>query len=71
MIFASKAFLVFLPVVLLLYFAQRSRAAKYRVLLAASWLFYAWLTGVLYGGLKSRRGDPESASAAPRDTSSV
>jgi O-antigen ligase len=34
-------------------------------------LFYAWLTGVLYGGLKSRRGDPESASAAPRDTSSV
>jgi alginate O-acetyltransferase complex protein AlgI len=44
MIFASKAFLVFLPAVLLLYFAQRSRAAKYRVLLAASWLFYAWLS---------------------------
>ena len=44
MIFATKAFAVFLPVVLVLYFALRSRAHKYRVLLAASWLFYAWLS---------------------------
>jgi D-alanyl-lipoteichoic acid acyltransferase DltB (MBOAT superfamily) len=44
MIFASKAFFVFLPVVLVLYFALRARASKYRVLLAASWLFYAWLS---------------------------
>lgn len=41
MIFASKAFLVFLPVVLLGYHALSGRAWKYRVLLAASWLFYA------------------------------
>ncbi len=44
MIFASKAFLVFLPVVLVLYFALRTRSHKYRVLLAASWFFYAWLS---------------------------
>jgi alginate O-acetyltransferase complex protein AlgI len=44
MIFASKAFLVFLPVVLCLYFALRTRAHKYNLLLAASWLFYAWLS---------------------------
>ncbi len=44
MIFASKAFLVFLPVVLVLYFALRVRTQKYRVLLAASWLFYAWIS---------------------------
>src|SRR5215510_6765318 len=44
MIFASKAFFVFLPVVLLLYFALRTRTHKYRVLLGASWLFYAWIS---------------------------
>jgi len=44
MIFASKAFLVFLPVVLAMYFSLRSRAHKYNLLLAASWLFYAWLS---------------------------
>src|SRR5215213_4652360 len=44
MIFASKAFLVILPVVLLLYFGLRTRAHKYNLLLAASWLFYAWLS---------------------------
>src|SRR5262245_18004504 len=44
MIFASKAFFVFLPVVLLLYIALRTRTHKYRVLLGASWLFYAWIS---------------------------
>jgi alginate O-acetyltransferase complex protein AlgI len=44
MIFATKPFLIFLPTVLVLYFALRSRAAKYNVLLAASWLFYTWLS---------------------------
>lgn len=44
MIFASKAFFVFLPVVLLLYHASRRRGQKYTILLAASWLFYAWLS---------------------------
>ena len=44
MIFASKAFFVFLPVVLILYHLLRSRSHKYGVLLAASWLFYAWLS---------------------------
>jgi D-alanyl-lipoteichoic acid acyltransferase DltB (MBOAT superfamily) len=44
MIFASKAFLVFLPLVLLCYFALRTRTQKYRLLLAASWLFYAWIS---------------------------
>jgi alginate O-acetyltransferase complex protein AlgI len=44
MIFATKTFLVFLPAVLVLYFALRSRAHKYNLLLAASWLFYAWLS---------------------------
>jgi alginate O-acetyltransferase complex protein AlgI len=44
MIFATKAFLVFLPAVLTLYFALRTRAQKYNLLLAASWLFYAWLS---------------------------
>ena len=44
MIFANKWFFVFLPAVLLLYFALRSRAHKYNVLLAASWVFYAWLS---------------------------
>ena len=44
MVFATKAFWVFLPAVLLLYHLSRGRAHKYRVLLAASWLFYAWLS---------------------------
>src|SRR4051794_28724537 len=38
--FASKAFFVFLPVVLLTYHLLRTRTHKYRFLLAASWLFY-------------------------------
>ena len=44
MIFASKAFFVFLPTVLVLYHLLRSRTHKYGVLLGASWLFYAWLS---------------------------
>src|SRR5262245_19281342 len=40
--FASKAFFIFLPLVLILYHGLRTRTAKYRFLLAASWLFYAW-----------------------------
>ena len=44
MVFATKAFWVFLPVVLLLYHASAGRTRKYAVLLAASWLFYAWLS---------------------------
>jgi alginate O-acetyltransferase complex protein AlgI len=43
-IFASKAFFVFLPTVLVLYHLLRGRTHKYRVLLAASWLFYAWIS---------------------------
>jgi alginate O-acetyltransferase complex protein AlgI len=38
--FASKAFFIFLPVVLLGYHLLRGRERKYRFLLAASWLFY-------------------------------
>lgn len=44
MIFASKEFFLFLPVVLVIYHALRHRSHKYRFLLAASWLFYAWLS---------------------------
>ncbi|MDB5308726.1 MAG: putative poly(Beta-D-mannuronate) O-acetylase [Gemmataceae bacterium] len=44
MIFASKAFFIFLPVVLVLYHLPRARGRKYGVMLAASWLFYAWLS---------------------------
>jgi alginate O-acetyltransferase complex protein AlgI len=44
MIFASKAFFVFLPTVLLLYHLLRRRSHKYGFLLAASWVFYAWLS---------------------------
>jgi alginate O-acetyltransferase complex protein AlgI len=40
-IFASKAFLVFLPVVLIGYHLVGRRAPKYAFLLAASWVFYA------------------------------
>lgn len=39
---ASKAFFLFLPAVLLLYHLLGRRSHKYTVLLAASWLFYAW-----------------------------
>ena len=38
--FASKAFFIFLPVVLLGYHLLRGRERRYRFLLAASWLFY-------------------------------
>ena len=41
MIFTTKAFLVFLPLVLVGYHALSGRAWKYRFLLAASWGFYA------------------------------
>ena len=44
LIFASRAFFIFLPVVLLLYHTLRSRSHKYNVLLVASWLFYAWIS---------------------------
>jgi alginate O-acetyltransferase complex protein AlgI len=43
-VFASKAFFIFLPTVLVLYYLLRRRSHKYGVLLAASWLFYAWLS---------------------------
>ncbi|MGL6094233.1 MAG: MBOAT family O-acyltransferase, partial [Fimbriiglobus sp.] len=39
---ASKAFFIYLPVVLLAYHLLRGRSAKYNLLLAASWVFYAW-----------------------------
>lgn len=35
-----RAFFIFLPVVLLVYHLLRRRSAKYRFLLAASWIFY-------------------------------
>jgi alginate O-acetyltransferase complex protein AlgI len=38
--FASRAFFVFLPIVLVTYHLARTRTAKYRLLLAASWFFY-------------------------------
>lgn len=44
MIFATKAFFIFLPAVLLLYHLLRRRTHKYGVLLVASWLFYTWLS---------------------------
>lgn len=44
MIFATKAFFVFLPTVLVLYHLLRRRTHKYCVLLGASWLFYAWMS---------------------------
>ncbi len=44
MVFATKAFWLFLPAVLLLYHLSRGRTHKYRVLLVASWGFYAWLS---------------------------
>ena len=44
MIFATKAFFIFLPTVLVLYHLLRRRSHKYGVLLAASWLFYSWLS---------------------------
>ena len=61
---ASKAFFIYLPTVLLLYHLLGRRSHKYTVLLAASWVFYAWaapgyltvllaLTGIDYfAGLK-------------------
>jgi alginate O-acetyltransferase complex protein AlgI len=42
-IFASKAFLLFLPIVLLVYYLTGSRTLKYRWLLLASWLMYAFV----------------------------
>ena len=44
MIFATKAFYLFLPTVLVLYHLLHRRQHKYGVLLVASWLFYAWLS---------------------------
>ncbi len=44
MIFATKAFFIFLPTVLVLYHLLRRRSQRYGVLLAASWLFYSWLS---------------------------
>jgi alginate O-acetyltransferase complex protein AlgI len=44
MIFATKAFFVFLPTVLVFYHLLRRRSHKYGMLLAASWLFYSWLS---------------------------
>ena len=42
MIFATKAFFLFLVAVLVAYhLCARTRGAKYNVLLAASWVFYA------------------------------
>src|SRR5207247_7063454 len=38
--FTSPAFFAFLPAILVGYHALRSRTAKYRLLLLASWLFY-------------------------------
>jgi len=40
--FASKAFFIFLPIVLLVYHWLPRRNSKYRFLLLASWIFYAW-----------------------------
>lgn len=40
MSFASRGFFVFLPIVLVLYHLARTRTAKYRLLLASSWVFY-------------------------------
>ena len=43
MIFASQAFFVYLPLALLGYHLTRGRDGRYRFLMAASWLFYAWV----------------------------
>jgi alginate O-acetyltransferase complex protein AlgI len=43
-IFASKAFFIFLPTVLVIYHLIRSRSHKFTLLLFASWLFYGWLS---------------------------
>jgi alginate O-acetyltransferase complex protein AlgI len=63
-IFASKAFFVFLPLVLIGYHCLNRRTPKYAYLLGASWIYYAWcspqylwvlllLTGIDYAvGLK-------------------
>ncbi|MBX9579212.1 MAG: MBOAT family protein [Gemmataceae bacterium] len=44
MIFASPAFLVFLPLVLVAYHRLPGKGHKYRYLLGASWLLYAWMS---------------------------
>ncbi|HEX4590661.1 MAG TPA: MBOAT family protein [Gemmataceae bacterium] len=38
--FATRAFFVYLPIVLAVYHLARTRTTKYRLLLAASWIFY-------------------------------
>lgn len=43
MIFASKAFFIFLTIVLAVYHLSAQRSRKYTFLLAASWLFYTWV----------------------------
>src|SRR5947208_14963220 len=40
MSFTTPAFFAFLPTILIGYHALRTRTAKYRLLLVASWLFY-------------------------------
>ncbi len=49
--FATSAFFIFLPIVLLVYHALRQRTAKYVFLLGASWFFYMfgnpWFIGVI------------------------
>ncbi|MCE9534647.1 MAG: MBOAT family protein [Planctomycetes bacterium] len=42
MIFSSKAFMIFLPIVLMIYHRLSTRGRKYTFLLGASWLFYSW-----------------------------
>ena len=42
MILGSKAFFVFLPVVLIGYHLLAGRTRKYAFLLVASWVFYAF-----------------------------
>jgi len=44
MIFANKAFLIFLPIVLVLYHGLNRRTHKYLVLTLASWAFYAFVS---------------------------
>ncbi|MGL4422372.1 MAG: MBOAT family O-acyltransferase, partial [Gemmataceae bacterium] len=54
MILADRAFLIFLPIVLLVYHLLRGRSAKFTFLLMASWVFYGlcsprylWVLGLL------------------------
>src|SRR5262249_7724281 len=42
-IFATKAFFIFLSTVLVTYYLTSRRSHKYTLLLFASWLFYTWV----------------------------